>query len=82
MSKLRNICRNTHVSNPKFLNADQLAYIAKTTNLNVYLEDAFIIQLTDPFNDASPNLKPKGGSPALTSAGEFVKRILMDAFFG
>lgn len=37
-------------------------------------------QLTDPFNNASPNLKPAGGSPVLTGA-LFDRGTLSDAFF-
>ncbi len=69
------------VSNPKILDSAQLASITQTTNLSVYYTDASAIQLTDPFNDASPNLKPKAGSPALTTTGKFDKGLLTDAFF-
>ena len=69
------------VSTPKILDSAQLASITETTDHSVYYADASAIQLTDPFNDAAPNLKPKAGSPALTTAGKFDKGLLMDAFF-
>ncbi|MCD2424520.1 hypothetical protein LQ567_17200 [Niabella pedocola] len=37
--------------------------------------------LTDPFNAATPNLQPKSGTMALTTAGKFDKSDLNDAFF-
>jgi hypothetical protein len=69
------------VSNPKILDSGQLALITETTNQRVYYADASSIQLTDPFNNVSPNLKPKAGSPALTTSGKFDKGLLTDAFF-
>ena len=69
------------VASPKILDSAQLASITETTNQSVYYADASAIQLTDPFNNAAPNLKPKAGSPALTTAGKFDKGLLTDAFF-
>ncbi len=37
--------------------------------------------LTDPFNNAKPNLQPKAGAKALTTAGKFDKSSLSDGFF-
>jgi hypothetical protein len=37
--------------------------------------------LTDPFNNAKPNLQPKSGSKAVTTAGKFDKSTLSDGFF-
>ena len=55
--------------------------LQRQLTMSVYYADASAIQLTDPFNDAAPNLKPKAGSPALTTAGKFDKGLLTDAFF-
>lgn len=38
------------------------------------------VMLTDPFNNAAPNLKPKTGSPAITTAASFTG-TLADTFF-
>ncbi|MEJ7681029.1 MAG: hypothetical protein WKG06_24890 [Segetibacter sp.] len=40
-----------------------------------------ILSLTDPFNNAAPNLKPQAASPALTTAAKFDVGTLTDAFF-
>lgn len=56
---------------PKILDSATLASITTGSNASVYYENASDIQLTDPFNNASPNLKPMGGSPALTTAAKF-----------
>ncbi|AYL98298.1 hypothetical protein [Mucilaginibacter celer] len=39
------------------------------------------IGLTDPFNNASPNLAPKAGSAAATATAAFTATALADAFF-
>ncbi len=39
------------------------------------------IRLTDPFNNAAPNLKPQATSPALTTAAKFDAGTLSDTFF-
>jgi hypothetical protein len=69
------------VANPKILDSAQLANISQTTNFSPYYANAAAIGLTDPFNNAAPNLKPTAGSPALTTAGKFDKGGLTDAFF-
>ena len=66
---------------PAILDSAGLATITTTTNHSVYYANAADIQLTDPFNDAAPNLQPKTGSPALTTAGKFDAGTLNDAFF-
>ncbi|MBO9200295.1 MULTISPECIES: hypothetical protein [Niastella] len=48
-----------------------VANITTTTNLSKVFTDAATIKLTDPFNNAAPNLKPQAGSPALTTAAKF-----------
>ena len=66
---------------PAFLDSAALAAITTTTNKSIYYANAGDIQLTDPFNDAAPNLQPKPGSPALTTAGKFDAGNLNDPFF-
>jgi hypothetical protein len=69
------------VSSPKILDSLQLATITQTTNVSVNYADATAIQLTDPCNNSAPNLKPKTGSPALTTTGKFDSGLLTDAIF-
>ncbi len=69
------------VSNPKILDSAQLATITQTTDSSIYYANAANIMLTDPFNNASPNLKPLPGSPALTTAAKFTRGVLTDPFF-
>jgi hypothetical protein len=69
------------VSNPKILDSTQLATITQTTDSSVYYSSAATIMLTDPFNNANPNLKPLAGSPALSTATKFTRGKLTDAFF-
>lgn len=63
------------------INADQLKTITTETNLSQYLATADLAGLTDAFNNAAPNLQPKEGSLALTTAGKFDTNNLDDAFF-
>ncbi len=69
------------VGTPKVLDSAQLATITQTTDSTVYMANAANIMLTDPFNNAQPNLKPLAGSPALTTAGVFTRGALTDPFF-
>ena len=57
------------VGTPAVLDSSQLATITQTIDSSVYYANAANAKLTDPFNDAQPNLKPLQGSPALTTAG-------------
>ncbi len=50
-------------------------------NKSVYYTDPTAVMLTDPFNDASPDITPMTGSPALTTATDFTLTELSDAFF-
>jgi hypothetical protein len=69
------------VGAPAILDSAQLATITQTTGKSPYYANAADIMLTDPFNDAQPNVKPLAGSPTLTTAGLFDKGNLTDAFF-
>jgi len=66
---------------PAILDSTALATTTLTTNSSVYYTNAADIKLTDPFNNASPNLKPATGSPALTTAAKFDLTSLSGAFF-
>ena len=48
-----------------------VATMTTTTNASTVYNDPATIKLTDPFNNAAPNLKPQAGSPALTVAAKF-----------
>ena len=70
------------VAVPKILDDAGLEAITTGVNASVYYADPADIKLTDPFNNASPNLKPATGSPALTTAAKFdIAGKLDDAFF-
>jgi hypothetical protein len=69
------------VGTPAILDSATLASITQTTDSSTYYADASAIKLTDPFNDANPNLKPLPGSPALTTPGVFTRGNLTNAFF-
>ena len=62
---------------------DSLGLATKVTahDMSVYYPNAADIMLTDPFNDAGPNVMPKAGSPALSTAGKFDFGLLSDSFF-
>jgi len=66
---------------PAVLDAATLQTITTTTNGSVLYANAADIKLTDPFNNASPNLKPASGSPALTTAAKFDLDKLNVSFF-
>jgi hypothetical protein len=63
-----------------FLDSATLHSKTETTYFSQYFSDAATIGLTDPFNNASPKLQPKTGSPALTGA-KFDLTQLQEAFF-
>lgn len=69
------------VAVPPSLDSATLVTITTTTNLSAYYPDAATIGLTDPFNNAAPNLKPSASSPALTTAAKFDLTELGDTFF-
>ena len=52
-----------------------------TTNQSSYYPSATDVKLTDPFNNATPNLKPAGDSPTLTAGAKFDLAPLNVAFF-
>ena len=66
---------------PAILDAATLQTITTTTNGSQLFANTADIKLTDPFNNASPNLKPASGSPALTTAAKFDLAKLNVAFF-
>ena len=53
----------------------------ETTDKSTLYADPTAIGLADPFNDATPGLKPNTGSPALTTAADFSLTELGDTFF-
>lgn len=54
--------------------------LTTTTYKSTFLASASDAMLTDPFNNANPNLKPAAGSPALSGA-QFDFGALNDGFF-
>jgi hypothetical protein len=70
------------VAVPKILDDAALETITTGVDLSVYYADAADIKLTDPFNNATPNLQPAAGSPALSTTAKFdITGKLDDAFF-
>jgi hypothetical protein len=69
------------VVTPAILDSASLATITTTNNGSVYYSDAATIGLTDPYNNAAPNLIPGASSPALTTAAKFDLEELGDTFF-
>lgn len=70
------------VKTPPVLDSALLANLVTTRDMSIYYADATAIGLTDPFNNATPNLKPSATSPALTTAAKFdIAGKLDDAFF-
>jgi hypothetical protein len=68
-------------STGSFLDVTTLQSKTETTNGSKLFTSASAIGLTDPFNNASPNLKPAAGSEALTTAAKFDLGALSEAFF-
>lgn len=64
-----------------FLDNTALQARTETTNGSRLFTTTASIGLTDPFNNASPNLKPTAGSAALTTAAKFDLTQLQDPFF-
>lgn len=63
------------------LNTPSLTTLTLSTNLSQLLASVDDAGLTDPFNNAAPNLKPKADSKALTTEGKFDVNGLSDGFF-
>jgi hypothetical protein len=63
-----------------FLDNTSLQTKTEVSNFSQLFVNATDIKLTDPFNNAAPNVKPMAGSPALTGA-KFDLPQLQDAFF-
>ena len=67
---------------PANLDSTSLAALTEGANASVYYADPASIRLGDPFNNATPNLQPAAGSPALSVAAKFdLSGTLDDAFF-
>jgi hypothetical protein len=64
-----------------FLDSTTLSNLTLTNYQSQLFANADDINLTDPFNNAAPNLKPQAASPALTKAAKFDAGTLSDAFF-
>lgn len=64
-----------------FLDSLALSNLTLTNYKSQLFTNADDIKLTDPFNNAAPNLKPQTASAALTTPGKFDAGTLGDAFF-
>jgi hypothetical protein len=69
------------VLNPPVLDAIALATLITTRDGSILSADPATIKLTDPFNNAAPDLKPAAGSPALLAASKFDFGALSNEFF-
>lgn len=81
LNSLANPFRVANLTNTAILDSATLATITTTTNLSVYYANPADVQLTDPFNNAAPNLKPAATSPALSKGAKFDVAPLDNAFF-
>ncbi|HEY0271719.1 MAG TPA: hypothetical protein VGC22_00985 [Chitinophaga sp.] len=68
------------VQSVTLLDAAALKALVEGNSGSQYFANAADVKLTDPFNNAAPNLKPAAGSPALATAGKFEDHF-NDAFF-
>ena len=66
---------------PPVWDTASLRTLTETTNKSKYYSNASDIMLTDPFNNATPNVKPMTGSPALSTPADFSLTELSDSFF-
>ncbi|WP_018616558.1 hypothetical protein [Segetibacter koreensis] len=64
-----------------FLDSATLSSLTLTTYKSQLFANADDIKLTDPFNNAAPNLKPQATSPAVATEAKFDVGTLNDAFF-
>src|SRR6478735_5586496 len=74
-------CVGKEVASPPLLDAAALQALVTGRDGSVVYANAADIMLTDPFNNATPNLKPASGSPALTTPGKYDFGALSNAFF-
>lgn len=75
-----NVVQVDKLNDPALLDATALRSLVTGRDQTVILENPEELMLTDPFNNATPDLQPKGGSPALTSGAVF-ENNLNDPFF-
>lgn len=64
-----------------YLDSATLSNLTLTNYQSQLFAGADEIKLTDPFNNAAPDLKPQAASPALTKTTKFDAGTLNDAFF-
>ena len=69
------------LANTGLWTATDLETLTTGANGSQVFADPATIKLTDPFNNAAPNLKPASGSPALTTAAKFDLAKLNVDFF-
>jgi hypothetical protein len=69
------------LNNAALLTAAGLKTLVETRDKSKTFATAAEVGLTDPFNNATPNLIPKAGSAAITAAAAFTATALTDSFF-
>ena len=80
LQAVANVCQVDKLNNTGILTADQLKQLVTGRDGSTIFDNPDDIMLTDPFNNADPNLIPKAGSPALTVPAKF-EGHLDDSFF-
>jgi len=65
---VNNVTQVDKLNDPSLLSAAELKQLVTGRDGSIIFTNPADIQLTDPFNNAQPNVKPKAGSPALTGA--------------
>ena len=74
------VCMTDKLQDPTLLTAETLQTLVVNRDGSQILETADDAQLKDPFNNATPDIMPLEGSPALTTSAQFDGH-LDDAFF-
>lgn len=80
LQAVANVTQTDKLTDPALLTAAELQQLVTGRDGSRIFDDPADIQLTDPWNNAQPNLLPKTGSPALTTAALF-EGHLDDPFF-
>lgn len=75
LEAVTNACQTDKLTDPAALTAAALKSLVTGRDGSVIVQDAGEIMLSDPFNNAHPDLMPQSGSPALTRGTKFEGRL-------
>jgi hypothetical protein len=71
LEAVTNVCQTDKLTDPATLTSAALKGLVTGRDGSVIVQNAADVMLSDPFNDAHPNLMPQSGSPALTRGTKF-----------